>query len=70
MKKSVKMFVNGKEEFLDENITIYNFLIQKNLENLKIAVEMNGEIVPRGLFESRKIKDGDRIEIVTAVGGG
>ena len=70
MKKSVKIFINGKEELLEENLTIYNFLIQKNLENLKVAVEMNGEIVPRGLFESRKIKDGDRLEIVTAVGGG
>ena len=36
----------------------------------KIAVELNGEIVPRSAYAARGIKDGDSVEIVQAVGGG
>jgi sulfur carrier protein len=36
----------------------------------RIAVERNGEIVPRGQFTQQRLNDGDRLEIVVAVGGG
>ena len=36
----------------------------------RIAVECNSEIVPRGQFDQRLLADGDRLEIVVAVGGG
>ena len=40
------------------------------LAGKKIAVERNGEIVPRGSHGSTELADGDRLEIVVAVGGG
>jgi thiamine biosynthesis protein ThiS len=40
------------------------------LEGKRIAVEKNGEIVPRSRYDDTSIADGDRIEIVGAVGGG
>jgi sulfur carrier protein len=40
------------------------------LAGKRIAVERNGEIVPRSQFSLRSLADGDRLEIVVAVGGG
>ena len=40
------------------------------LAGRKVAVERNGEIVPRGAHASTLLTDGDRLEIVAAVGGG
>ena len=40
------------------------------LAGKRIAVERNGEIVPRSQFAARSIADGDKLEIVVAVGGG
>ena len=48
-----------------------NELIQKmSLGGKRIALERNGEIVPRSLFPQQLLLDGDRLEIVVAVGGG
>ncbi|MCD6042082.1 MAG: thiamine-biosynthesis protein ThiS, partial [Burkholderiales bacterium] len=41
-----------------------------NLSGKKVAVERNGEIVPRSAHASTLLADGDRLEIVVAVGGG
>ena len=41
-----------------------------NLAGKRVAVERNGEIVPRGLHDRTTLADGDRLEIVVAVGGG
>lgn len=40
------------------------------LEGKRIAVERNGEIVPKGLYATTTVAPGDRVEIVAAVGGG
>jgi sulfur carrier protein len=40
------------------------------LEGKRIAVERNGEVVPRSLYPQTRLASGDRIEIVGAVGGG
>ena len=39
-------------------------------EHSRVAVELNGEIVPKDAYETRTLKDGDRMEIVCFVGGG
>lgn len=41
-----------------------------DLEGKRIAVERNGEIVPKGLYAATAVVPGDRLEIVAAVGGG
>ena len=45
-------------------------LEQLDLTGKRVAVERNGEIVPRSLFEAVELIDGDALEIVIAVGGG
>jgi sulfur carrier protein len=43
---------------------------QLELVGKRLAIERNGEIVPRSQFEATQLADGDKLEIVGAVGGG
>jgi sulfur carrier protein len=55
----------------DRNIlNITQLLEHMGLQGKRIAVERNGEIVPRSKFDQPMLADGDRLEIVVAVGGG
>jgi len=62
--------VNGQPEQLDALMSVGSLLDRKALRTRRIAVERNGEIVPRSAFDSTRLNHGDRIEIVIAVGGG
>ena len=50
--------------------TIADLVRELELAPEKVAVERNGEIVPRSQFEVTSLQDGDKLEIVGAVGGG
>jgi sulfur carrier protein len=54
----------------DAKLTVAQLLDQMTLQGKRIAVERNGEIVPRSRFDQPLLENGDRIEIVVAVGGG
>jgi len=62
--------VNGEPCPLPAPATVSALLEQLGLAGRRIAVERNGEIVPRSLHESATLRPGDRLEIVVAVGGG
>ena len=63
--------VNGNlRQFDGENLTISVLVVTLNLTGKRLAIEKNGEIVPRSQFDSVNIIDGDKLEIVGAVGGG
>ncbi len=62
--------VNGSDTTVSENTTVTQLLATLKLEPVRVAVEINENLVPRKTFEQTQIKDGDRIEIVTFVGGG
>lgn len=64
------MKVNGKDLYLEQNQSLYDYLQQNNYEISKIAVERNGEIVPRSIYAEVILKDEDTLEIVRFVGGG
>ena len=66
----MKVFVNGQEKSCSDSLTLYSLLIKLEQANKRIAVEVNGEIVPRSDFENKLVVDGDEIEIINAVGGG
>ena len=51
-------------------LNITHLLEHMGLQGKRIAVERNGEIVPRSKFDQPMLADGDRLEIVVAVGGG
>lgn len=65
-----QLIVNGKTEPLNDGLTVLGLLESKDLAGKRVAVERNGEIVPKGLHAETPLRDGDRIEIVVAVGGG
>lgn len=62
--------VNNELIPLESGISIAALLRKLGLENHKVAVERNGEIVPRSQHQEVAVEDGDRIEVVVAVGGG
>ncbi|MCH7597133.1 MAG: sulfur carrier protein ThiS [Planctomycetes bacterium] len=53
-----------------ENLRVSELLTIRGLHPIRVAVEINEELVPRKTFDQTTIRNGDRIEIVTFVGGG
>jgi sulfur carrier protein len=63
--------INGNNKPFDGNeMTVASLVVALNLTGKRLAIEKNGEIVPRSQFVDVMIKDGDKLEIVGAVGGG
>jgi sulfur carrier protein len=68
--KEISVTVNGDARSLPRGATVSHLLTQMNTAGKRVAVERNGEIVPKSLHASTDLAEGDRIEIVIAVGGG
>lgn len=66
----IEITVNGKAQNHEAPLSLSALLDRLALTGKKIAVERNGEIVPRGQHTRTQLVDGDRLEIVVAVGGG
>ena len=62
--------VNGKQIQLTSEMSVADYLEQNNYQINRIAVEMNEEILPKYSYSETMLKDGDRLEVVTLVGGG
>ncbi|OSZ43653.1 thiamine biosynthesis protein ThiS [Alcaligenes faecalis] len=62
--------LNGQSKTLQNSDTVGTLIIELGYENKRIAVELNGDIVPKSQHANTAIKEGDTIEIVVAVGGG
>ena len=66
----MQIYVNGESRNLSENSTIVRLVDELNLTGKRIAVELNRKIIPRNQLGVIQLKEGDRIEIVHAIGGG
>ena len=66
----IQVTVNGAAQRLDAPVALGALLERMALQGKKIAVERNGEIVPRSAHPTTLLRDGDQLEIVVAVGGG
>ena len=64
------LIINGEPQQLAEPLTVATLLETRGMAGKRVAVERNGEIVPRGRHAETPLADGDQIEIVVAVGGG
>jgi sulfur carrier protein len=64
------VLVNGRRVALDSGMTVASLVATMGLAGKRIAVECNGEIVPRSRHASTALAAGDKVEIVGAVGGG
>jgi len=66
----IEITVNGETHSLPEGLTVNALLEQLGHGGKRVAVERNGDIVPRSLHAEQRIQAQDRIEIVHAIGGG
>ena len=67
----MQLIINGKTRTFDEtSFSVANLVTTLELEGKRLAIECNGEIVPRSQFANTQLADGDKLEIVGAVGGG
>lgn len=66
----MKIQVNGELMELAEQTSIHGLLTQLDMTQGRVAVEVNADIVPRSLHQQHLLNDGDRVEIVHAIGGG
>ncbi len=68
--KMITIQVNGERQTCAPSMLLPEFLIQLNLNPRLVAVEYNGEILHRQFWDTTHLQMGDRLEIVTIVGGG
>ncbi len=66
----IQVTVNGAAHRLDAPLDVRALLERLEMAGKKIAVEKTGEIVPRSQHARTVVQNGDRLEIVVAVGGG
>lgn len=66
----ISFLLNGKIFELENDINVYEFLVQNGYEIKFIALERDGEILPKKLWRERFMSEGKAYEIVTLVGGG
>ncbi|OGA32538.1 MAG: thiamine biosynthesis protein ThiS [Betaproteobacteria bacterium RIFCSPLOWO2_12_61_14] len=66
----ITVSINGEPRQFPQAISIAAFIEEMGLTGKRIALERNGEIVPRSTFAAQQLADGDRLEVVVAVGGG
>lgn len=66
----MRIFLNGEPHEIDLGATVQALIDQQGLTNRRLAVELNQNLVPRGQFATSLLAEGDRVEIIHAVGGG
>lgn len=66
----MQIHFNGQPRGLPDHTTVAALLDGEGLTQRRVAVEVNGEIIPRGAHVTHPLRDGDRVEVVHALGGG
>ena len=66
----ISVSINGAARDFPQAISLAELIQEMGLGGKRIALERNGDIVPRSQFEQQMLTDGDKLEIVAAVGGG
>ncbi len=66
----MQIYINGEEQQVSSDMTMAQLIEQLELQDQRLAVEVNEELVPRSTFPQHRLQAGDRVEIVHAIGGG
>ena len=66
----IQVTINGAERPIPQHFNLAQLLDEMQLGGKRVAIERNGEIVPRSQYAAVALLDGDQLEIVVAVGGG
>lgn len=62
--------LNGQARKVPDSLSVQQLLDLEGLAQRRVAVEVNGEILPRSRHDAQRLADGDQVEIVHALGGG
>ena len=65
-----KIQLNGKKISIHTNFSVRDLIKKYKLKEKKIAIELNGVILPKQNYRKKKLKNNDKIEIVQFIGGG
>jgi len=65
-----KIQLNGKKIKINSNFSVKDLIKKYKLKENKIAIELNGAILPKEYYAKKRIKNNDKIEIVQFIGGG
>ena len=65
-----KIQLNGKKISILTNFSVIDLIKKYKLKEKKIAIELNGVILPKQNYRKKKLKNNDKIEIVQFIGGG
>jgi len=66
----MQILLNGQEKIITAPCSIQDLIKQLDLQNRRIAVEVNITLIPRSRFAEHLLADNDKVEIVHAIGGG
>lgn len=66
----MQLTINGDIQQFETSLTVAELLDKLDMAQRRVAVERNGEIIPRSQHASYQLADGDQLEIVHAIGGG
>ena len=66
----IALTINGEPRRFETDLTVAQLIERLELTGTRVALERNGEIVPRSRYAEQPLAEGDRLEIVVAVGGG
>ena len=66
----MNIVVNGEHQEAEEPLTVAHLLQKLNLHSDRVAVEINLKILDRGDFPTCQLHDGDKVEILSFIGGG
>jgi sulfur carrier protein len=66
----MQLVINGQEKDMPSSVTITQMLKELNITGSHIAVALNFQVVPRSSYDQTPLNEGDKVEIVHAVGGG
>jgi len=66
----MNIFINGKVSEVKKNINIQDILRMNNISDENIVVEINKTVISKKYWHDTRIEENDKIEIITAVGGG
>jgi sulfur carrier protein len=70
MAEALQIQVNGQQRDCRSGLTVGDLLRELDIKTERVAVELNLEILDRKDFELRSLKQGDRVEILSFIGGG
>lgn len=65
-----KIQLNGKKVKIQRNLSIKDLIKKYKLKENKIAIELNGTILPKDHYKNKKVRNNDKVEIVQFIGGG